>query len=211
MIHALVPIKPLAEAKTRLATLLTPQQRRALALAMFEDVLAALVATPEVAAVSVIGGDALTRQQAEFYGARAVADPRALNQALTQAAAQTWARGQRPLIVFADLPLATPAELGELTAHNAVADIVLAGAPDGGTNAMLCAPTMPLLFGSGSLAHHLRAAEQRGLRAKVLDLPGLARDIDRPEDIWWLAEHGVATRAGRLAQSLIERQEETLQ
>ena len=43
---AVVPVKERASAKERLAPMLRPEMRQALALAMLEDVLAALTATP---------------------------------------------------------------------------------------------------------------------------------------------------------------------
>jgi 2-phospho-L-lactate guanylyltransferase len=43
-------------------------------------------------------------------------------------------------------------------------------------------------FGEDSLAAHLRAATQRGMSAQVLELPGLALDVDTPADLFTLDE-----------------------
>lgn len=203
MVHALVPIKTLAEAKSRLAPLLSPDERATLALAMLADVLMALRATAAIARVSVVGGDTRALAVAHDYGANIIADDGELNAALARATATRFSEGARPLIVFADLPLATPAEFAQFVAHGQNTDVVLASATDGGTNALLAAPGLPLLFGSNSLTRHVHAAEHLAMRTTVVDLPGLSRDIDQPADLWWLAERGAATQAGRLAKTLL--------
>ena len=57
MIVALVPAKPLALAKTRLGTLLTPADRAAVATAMFGDVLAGVSAARRIDAVLTVTAD----------------------------------------------------------------------------------------------------------------------------------------------------------
>ena len=56
-VHALVPVKDLGLAKTRLAAVLTAEERRDLARAMLEDVLAALLASPVVVAITLLSDD----------------------------------------------------------------------------------------------------------------------------------------------------------
>ena len=63
---------------------------------------------------------------------------------------------------------------------------MVARAKDGGTNAVAMRPpgVLPTLFGeSESCRLHEEAARRAGLRAVVLDLPGLAFDVDTPEDL----------------------------
>lgn len=205
MVHALVPIKSLTEAKTRLAPLLSPTDRVELALAMLADVLNALTATIVIGKISVISSDKQAATVAQQFGTELIRDNGELNAALTRAATACFNADARPLIVFADLPLATPAEFSQLVGYGNVADVVLARAADNGTNAMLTAPGFPLLFGSNSLVRHLHTAEQLGLHARVVDLSGLSRDIDQPADLWWLAERGATTQAGRFAKTMLAR------
>jgi 2-phospho-L-lactate/phosphoenolpyruvate guanylyltransferase len=56
MLHAIVPMKSLALAKSRLAGLLDPPERRALALAMLEDVLRAAEMAPSISRTLVYCG-----------------------------------------------------------------------------------------------------------------------------------------------------------
>jgi 2-phospho-L-lactate guanylyltransferase len=50
---------------------------------------------------------------------------------------------------------------------------VLAAPPDG----------FPPSFGPGSFARHLAQAEARGIDCRVIELAGLARDVDEPRDL----------------------------
>ena len=90
----LVPVKALAEAKGRLHPWLSPLERRLLAIAMFEDVVAALQATPGLAVPLVISPDREMWRRAEAIGCRVVEEPAAgegLNAALAAAATRCLA------------------------------------------------------------------------------------------------------------------------
>lgn len=216
MIAAVVPIKPLGAAKGRLVGALDAPGRRALALAMLGDVLAALGAARAVARIGVISRDAATLELATATGADAICD-RAddLNGALAQAANYYADAGAKALLVLhADLPLVTPAEIDRLaTALDDAPGVVLAASRDGGTNALLARPplALPFLFGHGSLARHIDAARARGLALHVVRSPGLELDIDRPADLRLLAASAGEISAQRLARSfLMNIQEKTL-
>src|SRR5215211_5792988 len=86
----LVPLKALAEAKGRLAPTVGPLQRRLLAIAMFEDVIAALQAVPGLAAPVVVSPDREVWRRADAMGCRVVEEPPGagdLNRSLGSAAA----------------------------------------------------------------------------------------------------------------------------
>ena len=68
MVGALVPLKDLVVAKTRLGGLLRPAQRRALAQAMVEDVLTVLCAHPLVEQVALLSDDPGAHLLAGQYG-----------------------------------------------------------------------------------------------------------------------------------------------
>ncbi len=89
-------------------------------------------------------------------------------------------------VVSADLPLVTPADVVALVAATPQRGIAIARAKDGGTNAVSMRPpgALPTRFGEpGSAALHEQAAREAGLDAVVLDRPGLAFDVDTPEDL----------------------------
>jgi len=91
------------------------------------------------------------------------------------------------LTVPGDIPLVTAAEIAQLlAAHGPAPAFTIAPSRDErGSNAVLCSPpdAVPLRFGEDSFFPHLRAAEARGIRPTVLRLPGIALDIDTPEDL----------------------------
>jgi 2-phospho-L-lactate guanylyltransferase len=54
-----------------------------------------------------------------------------------------------------------------------------------GTNAIALMPcdAIPIRFGKQSFFQHLEAALERGIAPRILRLPGIGLDIDRPEDL----------------------------
>jgi 2-phospho-L-lactate guanylyltransferase len=96
--------------------------------------------------------------------------------------------GDEPLavIVAADLPLLTSDDVRELVMATPECGIAIARALDGGTNAVAMRPPgkVPTHFGEpGSAQAHERAAWLAGADAHVLECPGLAFDVDTPEDL----------------------------
>ena len=181
----LVPVKALAEAKGRLHPWLSPLERRLLAIAMFEDVVAALQATPGLEAPLVVSSDPEMWRRAEAIGCRVVEEPAAgegLNAALAAAAGSAAAGGDGGLLVVAaDLPLATAAGLGRVLEAAALAPVVVVPSHDGdGTNVLAWREPSSFQprFGPGSAARHLAVPG-----AVRVDDPGLAMDVDTVEDL----------------------------
>jgi 2-phospho-L-lactate/phosphoenolpyruvate guanylyltransferase len=199
---AVVPVKERGLAKERLATVLGPQQRQALALAMLEDVLSALTATPGIPGILVVTVDPEASRLAARYGARLV-ETGARNGhtgAVAAAARLLAAEGRAGMLALpGDIPLVTPAELAELfAAHPPAPSFTIAPSHDErGSNAIACSPpdAVPLRFGENSFYPHLRAAEAHGIKPNVLHLPGIALDIDNPEDVVSFMRIDVPTRA----------------
>jgi 2-phospho-L-lactate/phosphoenolpyruvate guanylyltransferase len=176
----LVPVKALAEAKGRLAPAVGPLQRRLLAIAMFEDVVAALQAVPALAAPVVVSPDREVWRRAEAMGCRVVEEPPGagdLNGALTAAAR---GNGSPLLVVAADLPLATPAGLERVLAATRAPVAVVPSADGGGTNVLAWRDPASFApsFGPDSAARHLAVPG-----AVRVEEPGLSRDVDTLEDL----------------------------
>jgi len=193
----IVPMKPLARAKLRLAVLLTPEQRRALSLAMLADVVAAARGFD---AVWVLHSDPDAAEVARAGGAEPRPDPTpeaGLNASLNAATVQAVRAGAtRALIVSADLPGASADALAALRGPG------VGLAPDRGgtgTNALWRAPAdvIPAAYGPGSRTIHEQLAVAAGVPFRVINAPLLALDIDTPEDLRATAAApvGAATRA----------------
>ncbi len=197
---ALVPVKRLHAAKSRLLPLLGRAALERLTLAMLEDVLAALRAAREIDRVAVVTEDPAVADAARAAGAEALLRRDAgLNPSLDAAARTLAAEGARALlVVLGDVPGIEPPDVARLFAALAELGgrgVVLAPARDGGTAALLRAPhdVIPSRFGPESAAAHRALARDAGVPLAELELPGLALDLDRPEDV---AEFRSAGRGG---------------
>ena len=170
--------------------MLRPEARQALALAMLEDVLAALTITPGIAGLVVVTVDTEASRLAASYGGRVIeAGARdGHTGAVTAAARVLVVEGRSGMLTLpGDIPLVTPIEIaGVLTAHPPAPSFTIVPSHDKrGSNAIACSPpdAVPLCFGENSFYPHLEAAEACGIRPKVMHLPGIALDIDNPEDV----------------------------
>jgi 2-phospho-L-lactate guanylyltransferase len=200
---AVVPVKERVSAKERLAPMLRPETRQALALAMLEDVLAALTATPGIAGLLVVTVDPEAGRLAASYGARLIeVGARDGHTGAVTAAARLLAAEQRSgmLTLPGDIPLVTPAEIGRLLAAHLPAPsfTIVPSHDERGSNAIACSPpdAVPLRFGENSFYPHLQAAEMAGIRPNVVHLSGIALDIDNPEDLVSFMRVESTTRAG---------------
>ena len=201
-VWAAVPVKEFTGAKQRLAPLLTPQQREALAVAMLEDVLSALVAAP-LDGIMVNTLDPRATELARRYGARVVtADARTGHTgAVTAMARLLAAEGHDMLSVPGDIPRVTAAEIAAvMEARKPAPSLTIVPARDEmGSNAMLCSPplVMPFRFGDNSYFPHLATARGLGIEPTIVKLPGIGLDIDQPEDVeaFLNATPHMATRA----------------
>lgn len=195
MTLAIVPVKRLAETKSRLLSHLGQEEREAFALAMLEDVLAALLAAESVRRVVVVTPDEGVGEAARAVGAEAlVRDDPGLNAALDAGAKALDAGDEPVLVVLGDVAGALPSDIDALSAALEAPGAVLAPSSDGGTSALLRAPwdVIPSRFGADSAKRHREAAASRGVTYREIPLPSLALDLDVPEDV----EHFLRTEAG---------------
>jgi 2-phospho-L-lactate guanylyltransferase len=202
----LVPVKNLKEAKQRLSPILNRQERLALARAMCEDVLRAVARWQSRPAVAVITNDPFARALAERFAFEVIADDNSgETNAIAMATAECRKRGVRStLVIPADIPLIDPLELQTIEDHvprSSGGSVLVPDAAGRGTNAAWRSPCdlFPLQFGNDSFQPHLAAAQATGLPCVVLELPGIGRDVDRPEDLWKLA----AAEGDRRSQQLV--------
>ena len=202
-IWAAVPVKEFTGAKQRLAPLLTPEQRQALAAAMLEDVLAALAGAP-LAGIMVNTLEPIAVDLARCYGARVVTDDARSGHtgAVTAMARILAAEGRVGMLtVPGDIPRVTSAEIAAVVAARRPGPslTIVPARDERGSNAMLCSPplVMPLRFGDDSYLPHLATARGLGIEPTIVKLPGIGLDIDQPEDVvaFMRAEPHMATRA----------------
>lgn len=190
-----MPVKPLASAKSRLARATGPL-REELALAFAQDTGSAVLACPVVRDVTVVTDDPVAGAVLAALGARVVADSPAagLNAALRHAAGLVRARaGHVPVAALnADLPALRPAELAAVleTAARLPGRAFLADAAGVGTTLLAAAADSPLMpaFGGASRARH-RASGAREIT--LLSVDSVRRDVDTVDDLWSALRLGV--------------------
>jgi 2-phospho-L-lactate guanylyltransferase len=203
----LVPVKNLASAKQRLASVLDQPSRTRLAQAMLYDVLSALHGW-ENRPVAVVTSDPFAVSLAGEYGFEVIPDPDNPGEtgAIEMATRICVERSvDWTLVIPADIPLVQAWELEEIMKQAPNEGSVLVPAADGrGTNAAFRRPAnlFPLRFGNDSFKPHHAAARATGKQCVVLKLPGIGVDVDNPEDLQQLISLPGETRAQRLAREL---------
>lgn len=187
---AIVPVKPLRHGKSRLAEMLSEDERADLNRRLLVHTLTILGSIPEIEYILVISRDPAALSLARNHGARTVQEngtPQ-LNVALARATVVVKNyHTHGVLIVPADLPLLTPEDVRLMLDH-ATAPPVVVVAPDRhkeGTNCLLICPVglIEYEFGPGSFQKHCAQAIRAGARLEIVDLPSLALDMDLPEDL----------------------------
>ncbi|MBF6336116.1 2-phospho-L-lactate guanylyltransferase [Nocardia abscessus] len=205
-VHAVIAVKSLDRAKSRLADRLRPEHRARLVLAMLADTVSATAAVGEVVSVTVVTPDPAVAGLARTLGADVHPEPRlpradGLNAALaTTADALRGAHGPIDLLALqADLPALRPEELSDM----------LAAAPRGlrsivvdhegsGTAALVVRDPVAALdprFGPGSARSHIDA----GAVDLSGDWPGLRLDVDTADDL----DRAVALGAGNATRAVL--------
>jgi 2-phospho-L-lactate guanylyltransferase len=205
----LVPIKNTSGAKQRLASILDQNSRTSLAQAMLHDVLSAIHQWKDRPLVGIVTSDVYATQLANEYKFEIIPDPENPGEtgAIEMATQVCVERGEdNTLVIPADIPLIQPWELEEIYKQAPAEGTVLVPAGDGrGTNAAFRRPAnlFPLRFGNDSFKPHHAAAQATGQPCVILNLPGIAVDIDNPEDLHQLIALPGNTRAQQLAREYV--------
>lgn len=198
----IVPVKDTSRSKQRLGELLSQDQRRRLAHVMLEDVLEAIAPLRERAPCVLVTIDPFAIACAERYGMRTIDDGAhdGHTGAVDGGRHRLTAEGARGMLTMpGDIPLLTSAEItGVLDAHERSRGFTIVPAGDKkGSNAVACSPPLavPLRFGDNSFYPHLEAARKAGIEPVVKEFPGIATDVDTPEDVERLLRRDPHARA----------------
>ncbi len=185
-VAAIVPMKPLAESKSRLRPKLDASRREMLSALMLRSVLRALRLS-SISEVVVVGGDkrveSITTLEKAAWRADAFLD---LNPALADAMKRIWRTGRSAMYIPADLPLLTPKDIdGALKVFDCGRALTICPARDGGTNGLIVPPVdgfNPQL-GISSAQRHREHARELGLEVREFRSHGFGLDIDTIDDI----------------------------
>jgi 2-phospho-L-lactate guanylyltransferase len=189
-VWAIIPVKPLRRGKSRLAKVISADERADLNHYLLEHTVKVLKTVDEIENILVISRDKEALALARDLGARTVQEfgNPGLNTALSRAV--EIARSYETcgvLVVPADLPRLDAEDLKKILAFRDDPPIVVI-APDRkkeGTNVLfICPPDLiEFNFGEGSLEKHIQGARDAGARLEICELPSLELDLDEPEDL----------------------------
>jgi 2-phospho-L-lactate/phosphoenolpyruvate guanylyltransferase len=187
-VWAVVPLKKLASAKQRLHPLLRPAERERLVLAMVEDVLTALRATPGLAGILLVSRAAEAAALAARYDTELFAEPAGADLSESVQAAGGYLIANRnatgTLIIPGDVPLVTADDLGVLLAEHE--RLTLVPDTDGdGTNCIVSTPPnlIRYRFDGHSFKPHVEAAYGIGITPRIVRNDRLGLDVDTPADL----------------------------
>lgn len=205
-VTAVVPVKSLAHAKTRLD--LPPALRQALALAFVTDTVAALSACPTVAGVLVVTPDPVVGGRLGRLPVRLATEegPGGLDRAVRTGvrAAREWRPDARVVVVPGDLPCLRPDDVGRVLDEAVTARGAFVPDRSGTGTTMLVQPpglAITARYGPDSAARHRRL----GLR-RLVDAPVRARhDVDTLDDLRGATLLGVGEETALLVAELSPR------
>lgn len=187
-VFAIVPVKKLDEAKSRLSSLLSDNERREFCLKMLEDVLATVKTTRFIRWTVVVSVDPTVLQAAKRFDVFPLMESQpGLNQAVSEAINWCVQNGAKStLILPADIPSVTPRDLNRIFSLGKEAAMVISPSRRGnGTNALLLTPpnTLPTFYGKQSFPRYIKEASKRAISFRTIKLPRIALDIDTVEDL----------------------------
>lgn len=188
-----IPMKSPVRSKQRLANFLLDDERRSLATALFIDTLAFFHDHFPDTHVLVVSESKHILKLANSFGAHSLFDDGfgGLNKALESATQWVKKSGfNHQLIIPGDIALLELSEINEILSASDSADVVLAVAKDGGTNALLTSPpdAVSYSYGENSAALHAQSAIKNNRTCVCLELEHIALDIDLKEDLYQAAK-----------------------
>jgi len=190
-IWAVIPVKPLRLAKSRLSSVLSPEERQHFAETMLRHVLDVVTSVPQMTGTLVISRDNHALAVAREYGAKTIQESGApeLNNALMRATSviASW-RTDAMLILPADLPLVATEDITsiiKLGSQDPISVVIATDRNKDGTNALFIRPPglIDYAYGDGSYQRHAVLARDAGAVVNVYESDRMWQDIDHPEDI----------------------------
>jgi 2-phospho-L-lactate guanylyltransferase len=192
---AIVPVRALEGAKSRLGEALDAEERRDLVVALLERTIDAAAGAAAIDRVIVVSTDPGVLAVAERAGAATLREQgMGLNGSLAQARQVAVVEGAAAIMVLpGDLPAIDTAAVAAIIEAAGPAPVValVTDRHRRGTNALLLAPPgiIPFAFGGDSRAAHAALAGSAGARYIELEGP-LSLDLDTPDDLL-LAERAI--------------------
>jgi 2-phospho-L-lactate/phosphoenolpyruvate guanylyltransferase len=214
---AIVPVKGLPVANGRLDGILTPEERKQMAEALFLDLIVKLPRSRHIDDILIVTADESIARQARWFGHQVLVqeEDAGHSEAAAAGARAAMADGSgRVVMLPVDCPML---DIDELDAHVGRSPRTALIVPDHhgtGTNALVLTPPDVFLpaFGPDSCARHVSRARAAGISFALDVLESMAIDLDTPEDFTLLRDKLLldpqpAPRTARVLWELGERAE----
>jgi 2-phospho-L-lactate guanylyltransferase len=184
----IIPVKRLDNAKSRLSSLLTDEERKQFCLKMLEDVLRTMKSVKLAHETVVVGKDPIVLQMAKNFEVAYLKErKRGLNKTVSGAIDWCMEKGATSVLILpADIPLVAPADLNRIFTLGEKASMVISPSKNGkGTNALLLTPPniSPTFYGPHSFQRHVKEASKLKISLRIYRSPRIALDIDTFEDL----------------------------
>jgi len=187
-IFAIIPVKRLDNAKSRLSPLLTDNERKQFCLKMLEDILRTVKSTKHIHQTVVVSNDPEVFHVAKNFEVTYLRERETgLNEAVSVAIGWCIEKEVTSVLVLpADIPLVIPTDLNRMLALREKASMVISPSRSGeGTNALLLTPpnVCPTFYGPCSFQRHLEEASKRRMSFRKFRSQRIALDIDTIKDL----------------------------
>jgi len=187
---AILPLKLITEANTRLSPVLSPRQRHQLYEMMLIDVLSALSGISFIGGILGVTNCSVAKGYLHGAGAEVMVDQNhaGLNNAIAQGLKELERREVTSAFTIpGDIPDVTSDEIAKvINSIQTFGSVTIVPSHDGyGTNGLAMSPPMLLSpqFGDSSKHSHIILGRQKNLHLQLMPLSGYGFDIDTPADL----------------------------
>jgi len=213
-VWAILPVKSFGNAKQRLRTVLTPNERRKLMHNSLRDVLTALRENSRLAGVLMVSRDPVALAMGREFGVRPLTIDADSGQSDAIDSAVRFLRSEgvtATMTIPGDTPLVMAEDIDSVcdTLGKAPAVTIVPNVDGTGSNCIGASPPdlIPYQFGDNSFAKHVSSANNACVEPTILELPRLELDIDTTGDIARLMDYEprTATQKYLLESGVFER------
>ncbi|MGI0029381.1 MAG: 2-phospho-L-lactate guanylyltransferase [Nitrososphaera sp.] len=191
MNFAIVPVKKFENAKTRLSSILTLEERIMLSSLMLERTLGVLEMVSEVDRILLVSTDRRAEQIGLNYDTKFLHEETesGVNSAVMLADSySTSERADTTVVIPQDLPLLNQADVSmvcKLALNDDRCIVICPSQRYDGTNALLRKPPSAIrtFYDSNSYESHIAEAASSGVQTRIFLSKNLMSDVDTPDDV----------------------------